>query len=56
MSQAAGLPLKESPYGQDAQLQARQTPPEDAQKKRNADEQARRAERKKGVPSDPGPQ
>jgi len=29
---------------------------EDAQKKRNAEEQARQAERKKGVPTDPGPQ
>lgn len=29
---------------------------EDAQKKRNAEEQARRAERKKGVPTDPSPQ
>lgn len=29
---------------------------EDAQKKRNADEQARQQERKKGVVTDPGPQ
>lgn len=29
---------------------------EDAQKKRNADEQARQAARKKGVPTDPAPQ
>jgi hypothetical protein len=29
---------------------------EDAQKKRNAEEQARQAERKKGVPADPAPQ
>jgi hypothetical protein len=56
MSQAATLRHEDKSMFKTPNYKQDKRRREDAQKKRNAEEQARQAARKKGVPTDPSPQ